>query len=91
MSASIFHFAYVLKSSATNINTDVSKRMVQCQQYNVLKSGFAPILPQQDILIVWPNFAFIDYKLLAKTASSYFSTSTYVVYTRKNRLNEAVL
>ena len=68
MSASRFYFAYVLKSSTTNINTDVSKKMVQCQQSHVLKLGFALIPPQQDKLIVWPIFAFVECRLLAKIA-----------------------
>ena len=68
MSVRIFYFAYVLKSSAANINADVSKRMVQCQQCHVCTHSPEHVSLQHGLVIVWPNFAIIDYKLLAKIA-----------------------
>ena len=68
MSVSIFYFAYVLKSSAANINADVAKRMVQCQQCHVCTQSPEHVFLQHDLITVWPNFAIIDYKLLAKIA-----------------------
>ena len=46
------------------------------------------LAPQTDVLIDWQD---LSYECLTKIWFSYFSTKTYVVGTKKNRLNETVL